>query len=224
MSRRSKVESATVTPACLQAGDRGLGLGLGLGDLDLDFKIGFGLLDEEEEPQGAVLSSIDTTNRYLARESLANRSLWPIVWPLQIEIDLHDLPTAVSDRDRQNPRSKTLLLRLPPTVAVLQCCIATAFCVVKACEMDGTCRGSPDSRWSRVTARFRSCLGPDHASNTRYAVESGAAMLLLFPSTVSIPSPVACKILHCMGGRRALSDLASLKQTRRHAGHTADRQ
>lgn len=48
--------------------------------------------------------------RYLARESRANRSVWPIVCPLQIEIDLHNLP---SDRDRQNPRSKTLLPRRP---------------------------------------------------------------------------------------------------------------
>lgn len=59
-------------------------------------------------------------NGYLARESRANSSLRPIVWPLQIEIDLHNLPSAVSDRDRQNSRSKTLFLRHPLTV----CCAA----------------------------------------------------------------------------------------------------
>lgn len=150
-------------------------------------------------------------DRYLARESQANRSLWPIVWPLQIEIDLRNLPTAVSDRDRQNSRSKTLLLRLSPTVAVLQCCIAAALGVVKASEMDGTCRGSPKSRWSWVTARFRSRLGFQHPLCCGEWCSYAPAAC----STVSIPSPVACEILHCMGGRRALSDLASLIQTRR---------
>lgn len=64
-----------------------------------------------------------------------NRGLtghYPIVWPLQIEIDLHNLSTAVSDRDRQNSRSKTLFFPTSPTVSGPQCCIAAAPCAVKA--------------------------------------------------------------------------------------------
>lgn len=81
-------------------------MGLGL-DIDPN-KMGLGLKDEEDEPQVRYCSPSTLPDRYLARESRANRSPWPIVWPLQIEIDLHNLPTAVSDQDRQNSRSKTL--------------------------------------------------------------------------------------------------------------------
>lgn len=94
------------------------------------------------------------------------------MWPLQIEIDLHNLPTAVSDRDRQNSRSKTLLLPHPLAVccaALLQCCNAAALGAVKAGEMDGTCHGSPN----RAAARFHSGLDVGLVSNTVtvYAVE-----------------------------------------------------
>lgn len=141
-----------------------VGLGSGLdSDLDPGSQNGFGLSGKEDEPQVRDRTPSTLPDRYMARESRANRSLWPTVWPLQIEIDLHNLPTAVSDRDRQNSRSKTLLPRLPPTVAVLQCCIAAALCVVKACEMDGTCRSSINSRWSRVTERLRFLSGPGPA-------------------------------------------------------------
>lgn len=45
----------------------------------------------------------------------------PIVRPLQIEIDLHHLSTAVSDQDRQNSRSKT---PAPPPLSPTCCCTA----------------------------------------------------------------------------------------------------
>lgn len=173
---------------------------------------------------GAMPHSQSTLpHRYLARDSWANRSLWPIVCPLQIEIDLHNLPTAVSDRDRQNPRSKTLLPRRP-----LDCLLHCT-----AALLQHYAPGKP-VRWMVLAMAVSFHAGVELLRGSvlvmvwTWIMISRAVVLLrarefLLPSpSVSIPGPAVSNTMHAEAWAGVVP-YRILLLSPSHAGRTADR-